>query len=449
MRRPLLPLILLPLIWLSAGCDLFTAPAADTGAIQVETAPPGAAVTCNGGAPRISPAAFDNLPPGLYMLTARKAGFQEARQTLSLMGGQKTAVQMPLEPILGLVLVHSLPAGAQVSVDGAFRGTTPLLIPDFPLGTHRLRFGLAGFEEKEIELTIKDRTPLKTSVDLASKTATLDITSEPAGAAVYIDNAPRGATPCEVEATADAEARVELKLEGFVPFSETIKLQAGGRYPVKARLLPLPADLEVTSTPAGARVFVDGTFKGVTPVTISGLSRGDHKLAFDMKGYEPQERVVALNAAGKMKEDAALVRNSGTLVLITAPAGAEVFVDGEAMGVTAASPAGGGVSEPLRADLLSRGEHTLQLTRRGYSFKPVKFTIEAGQVVQLQETLARLFIRDTVVVIRKDGGRYEVTGQLLRKLPNGDVEIEVNPGIIQKLDAASISEMRPLKTETP
>jgi hypothetical protein len=107
------------------------------------------------------------------------------------------------------------------------------------------------------------------------------------------------------------------------------------------------------------------------------------------------------------------------------------------------------MSEPLRVDLLSRGEHTLHLTRRGYTFKPLKFTIEAGQVAQLQESLTRLFIRDTVVVIRKDGGSYEVTGQLLRKLPTGDIELEVNPGIIQTLEAASITETRPLKAEAP
>jgi hypothetical protein len=449
MRRPFIPLILLSLLWLSAGCDLAAPPDTATGDIRVETAPDGAAVVCNDGPPRISPASFDNLAPGLYMVTAGKDGFREARQTLSLMAGQKATVRMTLEPVLGLVLVQSSPAGAEVTVDSAFRGQTPLLIPDFPLGTHRLRLSLPGFEVKEIELTVKDRTPLKTTVDLASKTARLDISSEPEGASVYIDNAPRGATPCEVEAPADTQAKVELKLEGFAPFVETLTLQAGGRYPIKARLVALPADLEVTSTPAGARVFVDGTFKGVTPATIQGLARGDHKLAVDLKGYEPQERVVAISGAGRVREDVILVRNSGTLVLITAPPGAEVFVDGEAAGVTAASAAGGAISEPLRVDLLARGEHTLQLTRRGYSFKPVRFTIEAGQVVQLQEQLTRLFIRDTVIVVRKDGGRYEVTGQLLRKLPNGDVEIEVNPGIIQKLEAASIAETRPLKTEAP
>ncbi len=447
MRRPFLPLLLLPLLWLSVGCDLVAPPTADTGEIQVETTPAGAAITCDGGAPRISPASFGALPPGLHILTARKDGYRDTRQSLSLMGGQKTSVQMALEPALGFVLVQSTPAGAQVTVDGAFRGQTPLLLPDFPLGTHRVRLSLAGFEEKEIELTIKDRTPLKTVVDLASKTARLDITSEPAGAAVYIDNAPRGATPCEVEATADAQARVELKLEGYAPFSETLTLQAGGHYPIKARLAALPADLEVSSTPAGARVFVDGEFKGVTPVTVSGLPRGDHKLKIDLKGYESQERPVSISTSGKIREDAALVRNSGTMVLITSPAGVEAFVDGEAVGVTAASAEGGNVSEPLRADLLSRGEHTLQLTRRGFIFKPAKFTVEAGEVVQLHESLTRLFIRDTVVVVRKDGGQYEVTGQLLRKLPNGDVEIEVNPGIKQTLEAASIAAIRPHNVE--
>ncbi len=449
MRRPFSILILLPFLLASGACNWFAPPSPEAGEIRVETTPAGATITCNDGAPQTSPTTFDRLSAGIYILTARKEGCRETRQTLSLMPGQKTALTIPLDPLLGLVLVQSTPAEAGVTVDGAFRGKAPLLIPDFPLGTHRLRFNLPGFEDKEIELTIKDRTPLKVSADLASKTARLEITSEPSGAAVYIDNAPRGATPCEVEAPADTDARVELKLEGYAPFAETLTLQAGGRYPVKARLTPLPAEFEVTSTPPGARVFVDNEFRGVSPITVAGLARGAHQLKVDLKGYEVQSSAFTISSAGKTREDVALVRNSGTLVLITLPPAVEVFVDGEAAGVTAASAAGGSASEPLRIDLLARGEHTLQLTRRGYTFKPAKFTIEAGQVVQLQEPLTRLFIRDTALVIRKDGGRYEVTGQFLRKLPNGDVEIEVNPGIIQKIEAGSISETRPLKPDTP
>lgn len=447
MRR-LLPLfLLLPLLLALNACDLFQPPPPAGAELRVETTPEGAAIVCNGGTPRIGPATFDGLPPGVYMLEARKDGFRITRQTLSLMPDQKAVVRLRLDPLLGLVLVHSTPPGAGVTVDGAFRGKSPLLIPDFPLGTHRVRLALPGYEEKEIELTVKDRTPIKAAVDLTSKTARLNIVSEPAGAAVYIDNAPRGATPCEVEAGADTNSRVELKLEGYAPYAENLTLQAGGVYPLRIRLEPLPADLHVTSSPSGARVFVDDEFRGTTPATIPGLPRGEHRLRVDLKGYEPQECTVPIAGAGVTREDITLVRNSGSLVLITVPDGVEVFVDGEAAGVTAASPAGGAASEPLRVDLLSRGDHTLQLTRRGYAFKPKTFTIAPDQVVQLQETLTRLFIRDTVVVVRKDSGRYEVTGQLLRKQPNGDVEIEVNPGIIQKIEAASITEVRPMKTQ--
>lgn len=449
MSRLVFSLFLLPILLLQAGCDWSSTPAPEGGQIRVETDPEGAAVTCNGGSPRISPASFDNLPFGIFTLIAHREGFRDARQTLSLLPGQKTTISLKLEPLLGLVLVQSAPPAADVTVDGAYRGKSPLLIPDFPLGTHRLKFSTPGFEEKEIELTIKDRTPLKTYVDLASKTARLDITSDPPGAAVYIDNAPRGATPCEVETGADTNSRVELKLEGFAPFAETITLAAGGKYPVKARLVPLPAELEVTSTPPGARVFVDETFKGVTPLTITGLARGGHKLKLDMKGYESLERSITISSAGTLREDAVLVRNSGTLILITQPAGVDVFVDGEPAGATLASPLGGGASEPLKIDLLAHGEHTLQLTRRGYAYKPKKFSVESGQVVQLQEGMTRLFIRDTALVIRKDGGSYEVTGQLLRKLPNGDVEIEVNPGIIRTIPAADISKIRTLQQDAP
>ncbi len=43
--------------------------------------------------------------------------------------------------------------------------------------------------------------------------------------------------------------------------------------------------LSVTSTPTGARVSLDGCYKGTTPLTISGISDGIHRLGVSKSGY--------------------------------------------------------------------------------------------------------------------------------------------------------------------
>lgn len=44
--------------------------------------------------------------------------------------------------------------------------------------------------------------------------------------------------------------------------------------------------LSVTTTPAGASVFIDGTERGISPVTIRDLSVGSHTLLLKLDGYQ-------------------------------------------------------------------------------------------------------------------------------------------------------------------
>jgi hypothetical protein len=121
----------------------------------------------------------------------------------------------------------------------------------------------------------------------------------------------------------------------------------------------------------------------------------------------------------------------------------KVFVDGEDVGETVASEAGL-VSTALNVDLLARGEHTLQLTRPGWTHRPRKFTIETDQAVTLHEKMTRLFIPDILVRTGTGEGGTR-TGVLLREFPNGDLEVEVRPGVIERIKGKDIIERRAIR----
>jgi hypothetical protein len=65
---------------------------------------------------------------------------------------------------------------------------------------------------------------------------------------------------------------------------------------VPTATLPLTGSVSITTTPAGATVFIDGVQKGISPATIPGLAPGAHTLLVTMDGYADLTTSVGVNA---------------------------------------------------------------------------------------------------------------------------------------------------------
>jgi hypothetical protein len=276
-------------------------------------------------------------------------------------------------------------------------------------------------------------------VDLASDSAKLQISSEPAGAQVSLDGILRGTTPCEVDRIEAGEHEMAVALDNHAVHTQRLKLQAGDVNRVSVALTPIPASLSVSSVPPGAQVYLDGQARGDAPLLLQNLEPGTHALRVELPGYETENRTVVLDKAGRHAEEFRLARNSGTLELVTEPAGVTVFIDGKERGVTAAgmNPL---VSEPFRVDLLAQGEHRLQLTRKDHYAVEKTFTVETNKTVALHEALKRRFVPDTTVRTPRE----ILTGRLVRRFPEGDLELETKPGIYVTIKAADIRSVEPL-----
>ena len=101
-----------------------SATAGEPAQVRVTTDPPGAVITCDGVVYSAAPVTLTDLAPGRHLVVAGKPGFVETRRSITLAAGQRMALDLKLEPVMGLVLVHSTPPGVDVQVDGADRGRT-------------------------------------------------------------------------------------------------------------------------------------------------------------------------------------------------------------------------------------------------------------------------------------------------------------------------------------
>jgi hypothetical protein len=147
------------------------------------------------------------------------------------------------------LLVHSVPAGALVSVDGTPRGTTPVAIRGLRLGTHTVSVSRPGYRdaERHLELTSErpSRTlevelrpatgPIRASSAVAPTAGALVIDSRPTGTAVFVDGRPVGVTPLRLDVPTGSHS-VRLERAGYRTVTTTVEVAAGERTRVAVRL---------------------------------------------------------------------------------------------------------------------------------------------------------------------------------------------------------------------
>jgi hypothetical protein len=121
------------------GARFFSTPSepGETGSLAVESSPPGAMVSVNGTDIGPTPVTL-TLPPGAHVIEL-VAGTRRRALPVTIAAGARLSqfVEMP-PPVsaTGSLRVTTQPAGLRVLVDGAVRGTSPLVVPDLATGPH-------------------------------------------------------------------------------------------------------------------------------------------------------------------------------------------------------------------------------------------------------------------------------------------------------------------------
>ena len=393
--------------------------------IIVSSEPADAQVFVNHSLRGTTPVTLDGLAPALYLVTIRKPGYEEYNKTVDLADSMRYPIQAELESIRGLLLVHSAPADAEVSIDGADFGKTPLLVTSLRLGIHRVKIAAPGFQPKEVEVELTDRSPVKVSLDLASDSGTLEVASDPDGAEVLLDGIPRGTAPCKVDRITGGDHRLEIKLDGYVATEQTIRLSAGETQSLRVELKPQPAAMQIVSIPDGARVYLDNQFQGETPRAIQDLAPGEYRVRVELDGHDPQARTIKLGRGERKVEEFRLSSNTGRIELTTEPADVTVLVNNRKVGVTSAkADETTNVSMPFQVEALPAGECELRFVRKGFFEKTQKVAITRGETATLHVALDRRFIPDHEITTAN--GVYR---GVLDSTTTEGVKLETRPGV--------------------
>jgi hypothetical protein len=229
------------------------------------------------------------------------------------------------------------------------------------------------------------------------------IDSVPQGAQVQVDGKsdPSWVTPFTLAGLTPGQHRVSVSKSGFSSDTRTVDVISGSKSFVQTRLSQLVATLAVSSTPAGASVYVDGKNTGrVTPAQIP-VDKGQHTVLLRKSGYidetespnfaigqttniSPTLRALGnvddIRTVGKMKrlfggKEAAAM---GMVSVKTNPKGAQVAVNEHMLDK----------DSPVEF-MLDPGNYVIDITLTGYAPIHKEISLDKGGKAVIDEVLQR------------------------------------------------------------
>ena len=271
------------------------------GSIQVRTSPDGATVTLDGTNSRTSPVTFANVDVGTHTVVATRDGYYSVSRTVQVTAGQTAQLDLDLTPIgpsYGSAWIRSAPSGADIYLDGLYRGSTPATIGSLGVGSHTVLLRLSGYQEYSTSIQVSaDRTTelMATMTALPPSAGSVDVISYPSGASVYLDGVYYGQTTSwdalDLPGIAPGSHTCRLSLTGYYDYVTTVAVTAGKVTNLVATLKDLPSSnphgqVAVVSAPSGAGVYIDNAYRGITPLTVRDVTKGAHTLLIRMSGYQ-------------------------------------------------------------------------------------------------------------------------------------------------------------------
>jgi hypothetical protein len=247
---------------------------------------------------------------------------------------------------------------------------------------------------------------------------TLNVTTNPAGAQVFVDGVERGMTPLTV-ALKPGTHSMELRGQGE-PRTMPITIAAGGQL---AQYIDLPkgaatvGQLHVRTEPAGARVSVDGVARGTSPTTIADLSPGEHAvmLESDLGSVKQTVTIEAGQTASLTVPLSAAAEGAPVSgwIAVTAPSDVQIFENKRLLGTSQ--------SDRL---MVAAGRHDLEIVNDTLGYRATRTVqVAPGRITPIKID----FPKGTIALNAIPWAEVFVDGAKVGDTPIGNLQLTIGP----------------------
>jgi hypothetical protein len=252
------------------------------GILDINSHPDGARVMINDEYYNRTPMKTE-LRSGDYTVKLNKRGYKPLTMEVRIRRGKTTSKNFEMEKIRplpreGWLKIYSNPENAMVVIQDREYGRTPVEVK-LPEGSYIVEIKKTEYLPYEREVHVERREVSYINADLEKKRGRrkfgeIHFSTNPRGAKVSIDGNYRGEAPLSIRVPA-GEYQVKIRMRGYEPFHQNVHVKPWGDHYVEADLVEvappvtLTGTLKIVSKPHRSKVFINGIYKGKTPLEMT------------------------------------------------------------------------------------------------------------------------------------------------------------------------------------
>lgn len=272
-------------------------------------------------------------------------------------------------------------AGAMILLNGKEIRPSPIL-EELMVGDYVVVARLDDYYHAATKRIQLGKAGVTVDLELMPAFGTLTIATEPADSEILINDRPVNKAvdgrPYIDNKVKSGAYRIDVRRGLYKPIKRLVTVTDGLNTSESFRLEPDFGNIDVTSQPAGATVFLDGkevgrTFDEKTPLHLVALSTGVYSLRVVKEYHLPEDRKVKVGDGLTVAEAFALKTDFGGLRIASVPEGAAIILDDKPTNKVT----------PARLSLLKPGVHFIALEKDGYGRAVDKATVVDGRDVEV------------------------------------------------------------------
>jgi hypothetical protein len=187
---------------------------------------------------------------------------------------------------------------------------TPCSFTDLVGKTFSLEVKKDGYRTVQTALNVKPGEVLDQKINLESLAIGLKVVSDPPGANVFINGAKQSGQTPVVLPLAAGQYDIVMRLSGYNAYSNHVQVTDNVQTELSVQLHAKDTSREawadVTTTPKGAEIVVDGTTTSQYSPARVQLSPGVHTITLKMRGFQPSRTTVQVSEGGTVQVQANL-----------------------------------------------------------------------------------------------------------------------------------------------